>query len=66
MGPGGTREILWLQSGIVEHICNPSTEVAEAIGWLQVQGHPGLHSKFQAGKGYRIGLSEREVGTEKS
>lgn len=28
----------------------------EAIGWLQVQGHPGLHSKFQARQGYRMGL----------
>jgi hypothetical protein len=33
--------------GMVVHTCNPSTLEAEA-GGLQVQGQPGLYTKFQA------------------
>lgn len=35
------------------HICNPSIWEAEIEGLLQVLGHPGLHSEYQANQGYK-------------
>ena len=37
--------------GMVVHICGPSIHKAEAEG-SGVQGHPRLHSKFEASLGY--------------
>jgi hypothetical protein len=34
------------QQGVVIRACSPSSWEAEAVGWVQVQGHLGLHSEF--------------------
>lgn len=34
--------------GTVSHICNASTQEAEAGRWLRVYGQPELHSEFEA------------------
>ena len=45
------------------HICNPNTYKTKARGWLQVQGHPELHSKMSQKKGgcqgFTIHISQR-------
>jgi hypothetical protein len=47
------------QLSVVVHICNPSTQEAEAEG-LRVQVHPGLHSEtlFQKRKIFIPGIGD--------
>ena len=37
---------------MVAHAFNPSTQEAEAGGYLQVRGQPGLQSEFQDSQDY--------------
>lgn len=39
---------------MVVHTLHLSTWEAEAIGFLSIQGQPGLHTKFQANQGFMV------------